>query len=81
MVQVSVEELERDVAAFIRQLEAGESVTILRDGAPIAEVTPNPNPTPTVGRRPIGLCAGEFVVPDDFDDPLPEHILAEFEGA
>jgi hypothetical protein len=22
--------------------------------------------------RPIGLCAGEFVVPDDFDAPLPE---------
>jgi antitoxin (DNA-binding transcriptional repressor) of toxin-antitoxin stability system len=22
--------------------------------------------------RPIGLCDGEFTVPDDFDDPLPE---------
>ena len=21
--------------------------------------------------RPFGLCAGEFVVPDDFDAPLP----------
>lgn len=28
--------------------------------------------------RPFGLCAGEFTVPDDFDDPLPEHILQEF---
>ncbi len=31
-------------------------------------------------RRPFGLCAGEFVVPDDFDDPLPEDILRDFEG-
>ena len=30
--------------------------------------------------RPFGLCAGEFTVPDDFDDPLPEDILNAFEG-
>jgi len=30
--------------------------------------------------RPFGLCKGEFIVPDDFDAPLPEHILNEFEG-
>ena len=29
--------------------------------------------------RPFGLCAGEFVVPDDFDEPLPE-IVELFEG-
>ena len=31
--------------------------------------------------RPIGLAAGEFTVPDDFDDPLPEEILRLFEGS
>lgn len=30
--------------------------------------------------RPFGLCAGEFVVPNDFDAPLPEEILSAFEG-
>ena len=30
--------------------------------------------------RPIGLAEGEFVVPDNFDDPLPEDILRDFEG-
>ncbi|MCP6762365.1 MAG: type II toxin-antitoxin system Phd/YefM family antitoxin [Fischerella sp. CENA71] len=30
--------------------------------------------------RPFALCAGEFIVPDDFDAPLPEEILNEFEG-
>ena len=30
--------------------------------------------------RPFGLCVGEFTVPDDFDDPLPEHVIEEFEG-
>jgi hypothetical protein len=30
--------------------------------------------------RPSGLCKGEFVVPDDFNEPLPDEILALFEG-
>ena len=30
--------------------------------------------------RPYGLCEGEFDVPDDFDDPLPEDVLKAFEG-
>ncbi len=29
--------------------------------------------------RPYGLSKGDFVVPDDFDAPLPEEILAAFE--
>jgi hypothetical protein len=29
--------------------------------------------------RPAGLCSGDFTVPDDFDDPLPEEILQSFE--
>ena len=31
-------------------------------------------------KRPIGLLAGQMHIPDDFDDPLPEEILREFEG-
>jgi hypothetical protein len=44
-------------------------VTILNDLPPIKKEP-----------RPFGLCAGEFVVPDDFDAPLPEEILRDFEG-
>jgi hypothetical protein len=29
--------------------------------------------------RPIGLCKGEFVVPEDFDEPLPDDVLSLFE--
>ncbi len=29
-------------------------------------------------RRPFGLARGEFIVPDDFDDPLPDEVLEEF---
>lgn len=29
-------------------------------------------------RRPFGLAKGEFVVPDNFDDPLPDDVLEKF---
>jgi hypothetical protein len=30
--------------------------------------------------RPLGLAKGDFVVPDDFDAPLPDEVLTEFEN-
>jgi len=31
-------------------------------------------------KRPIGLAEGLFVVPADFNDPLPDELLDAFEG-
>jgi antitoxin (DNA-binding transcriptional repressor) of toxin-antitoxin stability system len=31
-------------------------------------------------RRNLGTLAGQFRVPDDFDDPLPDEVLDAFEG-
>lgn len=78
MTTITVEEIERDPLGWFRRVEAGESLLVVRDDVPLAEITPA-----TSGERrmrPYGLCEGEFVVPDDFDDPLPEEILREFEG-
>lgn len=30
--------------------------------------------------RPFGLSKGDFVVPEDFDAPLPADVLADFEN-
>jgi hypothetical protein len=38
------------------------------------------DPHPERPKPRFGLCAGEFVVPDDFDDPLPDDLLADFLG-
>ncbi len=32
------------------------------------------------GPRPFGLAKGAFVVPDDFNDPLPNEVLDDFEN-
>jgi hypothetical protein len=51
--------------------------------AKLEEVENEAELPPTSGTetlRPIGLSAGEFVVPDNFDDPLPDELLGAFEG-
>ncbi|MGH9959217.1 MAG: type II toxin-antitoxin system Phd/YefM family antitoxin [Pyrinomonadaceae bacterium] len=78
MIEVSVEEIQRDLSAFLQRVQAGETVVIVRAGHPVAEV--KPIVTPNTRFRPYALCAGEFTVPDEFDAPLPEDILKAFEG-
>lgn len=78
MVRVSIDEIKRDLLAYLRRVEAGESLVIIEAGKPVAEIKPV---TSTPAKlRPFGLCAGEFTVSDDFDAPLPEEIVKEFEG-
>lgn len=78
MSQVSVDEIKLDVTGFLHRVEAGETLVVLQAGKPFAEI--KPLASLLNGERPFGLCAGEFIVPDDFDDPLPEEIILDFEG-
>jgi antitoxin (DNA-binding transcriptional repressor) of toxin-antitoxin stability system len=59
------------------RVEAGEHLVVVRNGRPVAEL--RPLPATRTGPRPFGLAAGAFTVPDDFDAPLPDEILREFE--
>lgn len=78
MSTISVQEIERDPHAFLQRVESGESLLVVRGARAVAEV--KPAPTPEMAPRPFGLCAGQFTVPVDFDAPLPEEVLAGFEG-
>ena len=68
-----IEELE-DMEAIDEARESGEEYIPLERAMKELGLSQD-GPT-----RPFGLCAGEFVVPDDFDDPLPDHVLDAFEG-
>jgi prevent-host-death family protein len=78
MIQISIEEIKRDLPAILQRVEAGETIIITQAGKPLAEIKPFVPASEEL--RPFGLCSGEFVVPDNFDDPLPESILQEFEN-
>ena len=77
ITRVNLEDIQYHVQHYLQRVEAGETVIILKAGQPVAEIKPI---SPDVPRRPYGLCAGEFITPDDFDAPLPETFLQEFEG-
>lgn len=55
----------------------GETIVVYQGERAIAEIRPM---SETETLRPVGLAAGKFVVPDDFDDPLPDEIVDAFEG-
>ena len=86
MVTISIEDMKRDLVGYLHRVQARETLLVLESDQPLAEIKPfrafEPEFAVGVGEpRPFGLCAGEFVVPDDFDVPLPEDILQDYERA
>jgi antitoxin (DNA-binding transcriptional repressor) of toxin-antitoxin stability system len=75
-MNVSVEEMKRDPAGLIERVRQGETLVLTDHDRAVAEIRPI---DPIKRPRPFGLAAGTFVVPDDFDDPLPEDVLRDFE--
>ena len=78
MKQVTLAKAKATLSALLDRVEAGETVAITRRHRVIAEV--RPAGTRRIARRPNGLARGEFVVPDDFDEPLPDRVIGDFEG-
>jgi antitoxin (DNA-binding transcriptional repressor) of toxin-antitoxin stability system len=82
MVRISLDEMSRDPGKYIREVEAGETVVVTRADRAVAEIRPVAagQAGDAKAPRPAGLAAGEFRVPDDFDEPLPPDVLEAFEG-
>ena len=77
MKKVNLYEAKTRLSALVDRVAEGETVVICRRNVPAAELRPVPKPRRT--RRPIGLAKG-FTVPPSFFEPLPEDLLAAFEG-
>ena len=75
---INIADAKAHLADYLRRVEAGETITIARRNKPVAELRPVTQPPER--QRPSGLCAGELVVPDDFDDALPAAVIDAFEG-
>ncbi|MDF0552140.1 type II toxin-antitoxin system Phd/YefM family antitoxin [Kamptonema sp. UHCC 0994] len=80
MITISVDDIERDLQSFLQLLEAGNVLVVMQGDRPIAEINPIQSKFPVKQLRPFGLCAGQFVVLNDFNDPLPDDIINEFES-
>ncbi len=76
MPTVNVHEAKTHLSRLLAQVEAGEEVTIARNGKPVARLVPARDQG---GPQP-GVFKGKVVVPDSFFDPLPEEELRLWEG-
>lgn len=75
MIEVGVHEAKTTLSELLRRVAAGEEVTITRSGEPVARIIPAQRRQPRV----LGRDRGAFEVPDDFDAPLPDEVLRDFE--
>jgi antitoxin (DNA-binding transcriptional repressor) of toxin-antitoxin stability system len=81
MSTITIDEMERPGLSWLQRIAAGETLLVMRAGEPVAEIKPVTATAAQPGQlRPYGLCEGEFVVPDDFDAPLPDWLQDAFEG-
>jgi len=73
---VNVHEAKTQLSRLIARAERGEEIVIARAGRPVARLLPFESAS---HGRVLGADRGRFTIPDDFDAPLPEDVLAEFE--
>jgi prevent-host-death family protein len=72
---VGVHEAKTHLSRLLEDVAAGEEVVITRRGEEVASLVPVRGSSV----RRLGMDRGEFVVPEDFDAPLPDELLAAFE--
>jgi len=77
MPVVNIHAAKTHLSRLVDQAAAGEEIVIARAGKPVARLVQLEEKPK---KRILGLLKGQLKIPKDFDDPLPDEILALFEG-
>jgi len=77
MKLVNIHEAKTHLSRLLIRVSAGEEIVIAKAGKPLARLLPWRE---SEKNRVPGLDKGSFIVPDDFDDPLPPEIIQAFES-
>jgi prevent-host-death family protein len=78
MKTINIHEAKTNLSRLLTRVENGEEIIISNRGIPVAKLVPF---RASLDRRAsLGQDRGRFIVPDDFNTPLPQEILAAFEG-
>ncbi|MDE2081182.1 MAG: type II toxin-antitoxin system Phd/YefM family antitoxin [Burkholderiales bacterium] len=78
-MQVNIYEAKTRLSELVDQASRGETVIIAKAGTPMAKLTPLASGPKR--KLVFGLMKGKIEIADDFDAPLPDDVLAAFEGA
>jgi prevent-host-death family protein len=79
MQTVNIHAAKTQLSRLVDAAAGGEEIIIARAGKPVARLVPLAEPAPA-RKRVLGRLDGQLTIPDDFDAPLPEDVLATFEG-
>jgi prevent-host-death family protein len=74
---VNIYEAKTQLSKLVDQAASGQDVIIARAGKAVARLTRLEAPRP---KRQFGRLKGRIRIADDFDAPLPDEVLAAFEG-
>lgn len=77
MEKVNVHDAKTHFSRLLDRAEEGEEFVIAKAGRPVARLGPLVR---RGKKRRLGLLDGKFRIPDDFNDPLPDEVIAAFEG-
>jgi prevent-host-death family protein len=77
MKQVNIYEAKTQLSRLVEEVESGEEIVIARAGKPVARLI---RVAPAFAARRLGALDGRFRIPDDFNAPLPDEVIAAFEG-
>ena len=76
MAEVNIHEAKTHLSRLLLRVADGEEIVIARAGKPVAKLVP----IEARRQRLIGQDDGLFEIPDDFDAPLPDEVLALFQS-
>ena len=76
-VIINIQEAKTHLSRIVEEVAAGADVIIAKAGKPMVRLSPvNAKPRP----KKLGLLDGKFEVPDDFNAPLDDDVIALFAG-
>ncbi|NEU77354.1 type II toxin-antitoxin system Phd/YefM family antitoxin [Hassallia byssoidea VB512170] len=78
MESVNIHYCKTNLSRLLSRVELGEEIIISNRGVPIAKLVPFHTSSNRLAS--LGMDRERFIVPEDFNAPLPEEILAAFEG-
>ena len=77
METVNIYDAKTRLSQLVDRAASGEDVVVSRNGKPLVRITRLEVPKRQVK---FGVLKGKLTIPADFDAPLPDDVLAGFEG-
>ena len=75
METYNVHEAKTQLSRLLERVRGGEEIVIAKAGEPVARLVPY---APVRALRKPGLLKGKICIGKNFDDPLPDELLAAF---